>query len=255
MGAANAISRWKPWAQCAGYRLVRHEYEDLMTFSQDELQVEADALERVRNDLAPRGMLRSGQLGVDLRRVRDESARRWRDTKRENDRRIEEIRETEGFSVKPVRKLRCRPWPENSDADQLAAMTAAWEDEDVRREAVAQELAPLEAAERASSVQFFPDEQVWDTDQAAGYRGQIGNRGADTALELTAQIVAETGKALADPVARGDLAAGANTQNVFTVECPHPRLYCLLSWRTAAGEDLSYQTNQLYPANPEQRIL
>jgi hypothetical protein len=30
-------------------------------------------------------------------------------------------------------------------------------------------------------VWFMPEEKIWEVDQAAGYRGQIGNRGPETA--------------------------------------------------------------------------
>ena len=89
-----------------------------------------------------------------------------------------------------------------------------------------------------------------DTDQVNVYRGQVGNRGPETALGITAQIVAETGELVAEVVEIGDLAAGASTQRTFQVGCPHPRLYCQLSWRDASGESFSYRSNQLYPADP-----
>src|SRR6266545_7124927 len=118
--AAKAVSSKKPWTMVKRHdRLLRHEYEDLMTFARDELQTEARALEDVKNDLAARGILQSGAFGAGLLRVREESARRWRDHKLASDRRIEELNEAEGFTVRAWRKLRRKPWPENPKADEL----------------------------------------------------------------------------------------------------------------------------------------
>jgi len=252
LGAAKAAARFRPpWTAIGRHnRLVREAYEDLLTFARDESQVEADALQAVRNELAARGMLRSGQLGVELRRARDEQARKWRDFKRERERRIEEIREEEGFLVKSWRKFRHNPWPENEDTNELSGLTRTWESEDLRRQAVELEVAPQQRAERAEDVWCFPDGVVADWDQAAVYRCQIGNRGQDGALTVTAQIVAETEEALADAVEVGDLAAGASTQREFTVACPHPRLYCRLTWRSG-GEAFDCISNQIFPANPD----
>ncbi len=192
--AAKAVSSKKPWTMVKRHdRLLRHEYEDLMTFARDELQTEARALEDVKNDLAARGILQSGAFGAGLLRVREESARRWRDHKLASDRRIEELNEAEGFTVRAWRKLRRKPWPENPKADELRGVTLAWEDEGARRAAVEREVAPQARAEREQAVWFFPEEKIWDVDQA---------------------------------------------------------LYVRLSWRVLSGDEFSYVTPQVYPANP-----
>jgi hypothetical protein len=249
--AAKAASHFKPWATVRRHdRLIRQEHEDLLTFARDQLQVEAQALEEARKDLAARGALQSGEFGAALTRVRDESAKRWRDFKRTSDRKIEEMKENEGVTVRVWRVIRRKPWPVNPNASELRELARPWEDEAVRREAVEREVAPQQRAAQETAVWFFPEEKIWDVDQAAGYRGQIRNRGPDEALHVMAQIVAETGQPLADAVEAGDLAAGASTQREFTVECPHPRLFCVLTWRNESGEELRYQTGQIFPANP-----
>src|SRR5262249_41123677 len=156
------------------------------TFAHDELRVEANALERVRSDLASRGMLQSGEFGTALARARDDSARRWRDFKRARDREIEEIQEAEGATGRIWRAIAKKPWPVNPGANELRQLTLAWDDADVRRDAVEQELAPQRRAAQERAVWFFPEEKIWDVDQAATYRGQVGNTGPDLALEVTA---------------------------------------------------------------------
>src|SRR5690349_3798910 len=120
VSAATAISRFKPWAISKRHdRLVRHEYEDLLTFARDGLHEEAGCLAEIRGALAARGMRQSGELGADLRRVRDDFARIWRDYKRASDRRVEEMQEAEGFGVKVWRAMTRRPWPVDPNAAEL----------------------------------------------------------------------------------------------------------------------------------------
>jgi hypothetical protein len=121
-------------------RLVREEYEDLRTWVHDDRQKEADALEEVRRELAARGMLQSGELAHRLLEVRNEFARRWRDRKRAFDRRIAELREGEGLTVKIWRKLSRSPWPEDPESAELHQLTQAWEDENIRNGAVYHEV-------------------------------------------------------------------------------------------------------------------
>jgi hypothetical protein len=251
VSAVKAASKIRPWATVKRHdRLLRHEYEDLMIFAKDELQVEARATADLKNDLASRGILDSGAYSGGLIRAHNESAKKWRDYKRTSDRRIEEMREAEGVAVRAWRAASRKPWPVNPDAAKLLELTRAWEDEATGREVVEREVAPQVRAEQQTAVWFFPEERVTDTDQVNVYRGQVGNRGPDAALGISAQIVAETGEALAEAVEIGDLDAGVSAQRTFQVECPHPRLYCKLSWRKASGESFSYRTNQLYPADP-----
>jgi hypothetical protein len=251
VGAAKAVSRFRPWAVTKRHdRLVRQEYQDLLTFARDELEVEAQALQTVRNDLAARGMLNSGALGAGLLAGRNEFAKRWRDFKRASDRRIAEWQEAEGIGVRIWRVIFGSRWPVNSDADELRTITHLWEDEALRREAVEHEVAPQAHAERETAVWFMPEEKIWDVDQAAGYRGQIGNHGQTKALGVTAQMVAETGEPCANSELVGDLEVSQSTQREFQVMCPHPRLYCRLSWRDETGEEFSYKTSQVFPANP-----
>jgi hypothetical protein len=241
----------KPWATVKRHdRLVRHEYEDLLTFAKDERQVEARGLEAVKSDLAARGMLHSGAYGAGLLGVRNESAKKWRDYKRTSDRKIEEMREAEGITARAWRAARGKPWPQNPDAAELNGLTSGWEDEATRREAVERDVAPQVRAERETAGWFFPEEKIMDVDQAATYRGQVGNRGPETALGVSAQMVAETGEPRAEAVEVGDLAADGRTQREFMVMCPHPRLYVLLRWQTESGEEFSYKTGQVYPADP-----
>lgn len=121
-------------------RLAQEEYEDLTTWARDDLQQEAAALDVVRADLAARGMLRSGEYGFQLRRVRDGFAQRWRDRKKAGERRLAEMREGEGPPVQLWRKIWRKPWPTNPNADEVRAISAAWEDEQVRLDAVAGEV-------------------------------------------------------------------------------------------------------------------
>lgn len=141
----------------------------MLTFARDRLQEEDRALGEARNALAARGMLHSGQLGVDLRRVREDFARRWRDFTRASERRVAEMREAEGLGVKAWRLTFRRPWPVDPNAAELQALVRAWEDEAVRQEAVEREVAPQLRAERERMVWFMPEEKIWDVDQAAGY--------------------------------------------------------------------------------------
>ena len=78
--------------------------------------------------------------GAELLRVRNEFATRWRDRKRASDRKLAEIREAEGVTVRMWRNVTNKPWPENPDAEDLALITLVWEDEEVRREAVARQI-------------------------------------------------------------------------------------------------------------------
>ena len=251
VGAAKAVSRFKPWAIAKRHdRLVRQEYEDLLTFARDGLDDEARALDEVRSALAARGMLYSGQLGADLRRVRDDFARRWRDFKRASDRRVAEMREVEGLAVKAWRATFRRPWPADPNAAESWGLVQAWEDEAMRQKAVEREVAPHVHAELERAVWFMPEEKIWNVDQAAGYRGQIGNRAPGNAFDVMAQMVAETGEPRAESVLVGDLDASESRQREFQVMCPHPSLYCLLKWHDDSGKEFSYTTGQVFPANP-----
>jgi len=141
VSAAKAASKIRPWITVKRHdRLVSQEHEDLITWARDDLREEAEALQRLRNELAARGMLQSGELGSGLQRTRDTFARRWRDRKRASDRRLAELREAEGATVRMWRKLRRRPWPTDPNAEELAAITVAWEDEERRRQAVLNEV-------------------------------------------------------------------------------------------------------------------
>ncbi len=123
VSAAQAVSRFKPWAAIKRHdRLVRQEYEDLLTFARDGLQEEARALDAARNELAASGMLRSGAFRARLMRVREDWAKKWRDFKRTSDRRIEEMQEAEGLTVRAWRKLSRRPWPVNAGAVELGGL-------------------------------------------------------------------------------------------------------------------------------------
>jgi hypothetical protein len=139
--AAEAASKVRPWVTARrNDRLANDEYEDLITWARDDLRNEADALEGVRNDLAARGMLRTGELGYQLNRVRDEFARRWRDRKRQTDRKLRDVRDAEGVAVRLWRWLRRKPWPENPWDEELGQISALWEDEEQRRAAVQREV-------------------------------------------------------------------------------------------------------------------
>jgi hypothetical protein len=85
----------------------------------------------------------------------------------------------------------------NPEAARLATITRAWEDEGVRRTAVERDIAPQ--AEKETAVWFFPEEKVYDTDQADVYRGQIGNRGPESpatgTLPSSPQLFAKDGRA------------------------------------------------------------
>jgi DNA-directed RNA polymerase specialized sigma24 family protein len=115
------------------------------------------------------------------------------------------------------------PWPDNPEAEKLRFTTRAWEDEKLRRAAVEREVAPQVRAEKERAVWFMPEEKIWEVDQASCYRGQIGNRGPETALDVTAQMVAETGEPSAESVLVGTLEAEQSTQREFQVMTPHPR--------------------------------
>lgn len=251
VSAVKAASKIKPWQTVRRHnRLVRQEYEDLNLFAQDNLQSEARALEGVKNDLASRGLLYSGAYGVALREVRETHARRWADRQREAQRKFEEFREHEGITVRTWRKLKKSPWPENPEGENLRVVTRAWEDEALRRAAVEREVAPQIRAEKEKAVWFMPEEKIWEVDQASCYRGQIGNRGPETALDVTAQMVAETSEPRANSVLVGTLEAGQSVQREFEVMTPHPRLFVKLSWRDPSGEAFSYIQGLVYPADP-----
>jgi hypothetical protein len=251
VSAVKAASKIRPWETVRRHnRLVRHEYEDLNLFANDNLQSEARELDDVRNDLAARGMVNSGAYGAALREVRDRHARQWTDRKREAERKFEELHEHEGVTVRAWRKIRKSPWPEDPAAENLRVITRAWEDETLRRAAVEGAVAPQIRAEKERAVWFMPEEKIWEVDQASCYRGQIGNRGPETALEVTAQMVAETGEPCAESVLVGTLEAGQSTQREFQVMTPHPRLFAKLSWRDPSGEEFSYVQGQVFQAAP-----
>lgn len=251
VSAVKAASKIKPWETVRRHnRLVRQEHEDLNLFANDNLQSEARALEGVKNELAARGMLNSGAYGTGLREIRDRHARQWTDRKREAERKFEELREHEGVTVRAWRKIKKSPWPEDPEAENLRVITRAWEDETLRGAAVERAVAPQLRAEKEKAVWFMPEEKIWEVDQASCYRGQIGNRGPDTALEVTAQMVAETGEPRADSVLVGTLEPEQSTQREFQVMTPHPRLFVKLSWRVPSGEEFSYIQGQVFAADP-----
>jgi hypothetical protein len=138
----SAVARFQPWKTVRRHdRLIGEEYEDLLTWARDDLQKEAAALDAINEDMNARNLFYSGVRGKELRRVRDDFAVRWRDRKRQSDRKLEAIREEEGLTVKAWRRLSKKPWPENPDAEELRAITAAaWEDEEIRRQAVEREM-------------------------------------------------------------------------------------------------------------------
>ncbi len=135
--AAAAASRVRPWLTVKRHnRLIAEEYEDLITWARDDLQEEARQLDRVRVETQERGLRHSGIDGREQLRVREEFSRRWRDRKRAAHRKFAALREAEGGTVKAWRRLRKKPWPENPWADELRIITAAWENEQQRRDAV-----------------------------------------------------------------------------------------------------------------------
>jgi hypothetical protein len=138
--AVGAVARVQPWKTAKRHdRLILEQYEDLITWARDDVKKEARDLQGVGDRLAPRGMLSSGQFGFELTEVREEYARRWRDRKREVERAIKTIQEQEGASVRIWRAL-CRPFPVNPWQEEQSALAAAWEDEELRREAVEREV-------------------------------------------------------------------------------------------------------------------
>jgi hypothetical protein len=139
--AVSAVARFRPWATVKRHdRLAHEQYEDLITWARDDVQKEAQALDEAKERLNARNLLYSGQLGRELSRVRDEFSIRWRDRKREADRLLRAMREEEGASVRAWRRMRRRPWPINPWRGELSALTAGWEDEEVRRAAVQREV-------------------------------------------------------------------------------------------------------------------
>ena len=231
-------------------RLIREEYEDLDVFAHDNLTSEGRELEVVKNELVARGMLHSGEYGRRLLDARNNHARQWADRKRLADRKFAELREDEGFTVRVWRSLTNSPWPDNPNADNLRTLTQAWEDEKLRQEAVARSVAPQIRREREQAVWFMPEEKIWEVDQASCYRGQIGNHGPETLIDVTAQMVAETGEPCANSVLVGTLGADERTQREFQVLTPHPKLFVKLQWRDEAGEEFSYIQGAVFPANP-----
>jgi hypothetical protein len=250
MSAVKAASKIKPWQTVQRHnRLIRQEYEDLTLFADDNLRSETRALEGVKNDLAARGMLQSGELSFGLLEVRDRHARRRMDRKREADRKFEELREHEGITVRVWRRIKNSAWPQNPEAANVLNITRAWEDQALRREVVEREVAPQTRAANERAVWFMPEEKIWEVDQASVYRGQIGNRGLGAALDVTAQMVSETGEGQADPVELGTLEPEQRVQREFTVTSPHPRLFVRLAWRIQSGEEFGYITGQVYSAD------
>jgi hypothetical protein len=251
VSAVKAASKFKPWETVRRHnRLVRQEYEDLTLFAEDNLQSEARALDGVKSDLAGRGMLHSGAYGAGLREARERHARQWMDRKREAERKFEELREQEGISVRLWRRVKKSPLPENPEREKVNVITRAWDDETLRRAAVEREVAPQLRAEKEKAVWFMPEEKIWEVDQASCYRGQIGNRGPETAIDVTAQMVAETGEACAESVLVGTLEAEQSVQREFQVMTPHPRLFVKLSWRDPSGEEFSHVQGQVFAADP-----
>jgi hypothetical protein len=251
VSAVKAASKIKPWETVRRHnRLVRQEYEDLTLFADDNLRSETRALEGVESDLAGRGMLHSGAYGAGLREVRERHARQWADRRREAERKFEELREQEGITIRLWRRVKDSPWPENPEAERVRVITRAWEDEALRSAAVEREVAPQVRAEKEKAVWFMPEEKIWEVDQASCYRGQIGNRGPATALDVTVQMVAETGEACAESVLVGTLEAAQSVQREFQVMTPHPRLFVKLSWRDQSGEEFSYVQGQVFAADP-----
>jgi hypothetical protein len=136
--AAVAVARFRPWQTVKRHdRFMRNEYEDLNTWAYDDLEKEANALERARGpgrrlldsdealEVIRDGI--SGEFDAELTRIHEEFARRWRDRKREADRKAEALREDEGLGVRAWRRIVRKPWPENPDAEELKDITAVWE--------------------------------------------------------------------------------------------------------------------------------
>jgi hypothetical protein len=149
VAALAALGAFRPWLNVRRHdRVALQEYDDLVTWARDDLQEEARQLERKRAEVAARGMLPSSEFAYQLRRVRDEFARRWRDRSRQAERQLAELRDAEGWAEGAWRWLMRRPWPPDPHADEVASLSRAWRDEDVRGQAVLDEVASIQSRRR-----------------------------------------------------------------------------------------------------------
>jgi hypothetical protein len=106
---------------------ARRIYEDLTTWARDEVAKQREEQRRVDEQLAARGIFRSGSRDAQHRRIHEEFARRWRDRKRQAERDLEDLRLAETWLHALYRRVRKRPWPQNPHQAEVDNISRAWE--------------------------------------------------------------------------------------------------------------------------------
>jgi hypothetical protein len=103
-------------------------HEDLTSWARDDLKKEERALDASVKDLARRRLLNTGEVGAEENRIRGDYAVHWRDRKRQADRDLEDLKDSETALHRTYRRLRKNPWPENPDREEVENITRSWEE-------------------------------------------------------------------------------------------------------------------------------
>lgn len=106
---------------------VQRIYEDLTDWARDEARKEPKALRALREDLSKRNLGYSGHGDEKEKELLDGYAESWRNRKREAERKLEDIRDSESALHRAWRKARRRPWPTNPHAAEVAQLSKGWE--------------------------------------------------------------------------------------------------------------------------------
>lgn len=106
--------------------LALREYEDLVRWVRDNHKAEAEALAASTTELAARGILDSGERGVQERMIREKLAHQWRDRGSASERRIRDIAFSENMFHWLWRQLARKPWPTDPHRDEIDRLTRGW---------------------------------------------------------------------------------------------------------------------------------
>jgi len=102
-------------------------YEDLADWARDEARRERKALNALLEELNKENLFYSSTRDEKEKELLDGFAERWRNRKREAERKLEDIEDSENVLHRAWRKLRNRPWPTNPHAAEVAGLTKDWE--------------------------------------------------------------------------------------------------------------------------------
>jgi hypothetical protein len=102
-------------------------HEDLTDWARDEARKEPKALKALLEELNKDNLFYSGHRDEKEKELLDGYAERWRNRKREAERKLEDLKDSENILHQALRKLRDKPWPKNPDEAELARVTKHWE--------------------------------------------------------------------------------------------------------------------------------